>query len=266
MILESFRPLAARSSRPGRKATVAAASAAILLGVAACGQSGANEPAAERTIPGKPTTTKAPCDPVELATPALDKKPTVEKGTGEAPTTLVTEDITVGTGAEAKAGDALQMMYTGALFSDGTEFDSSWQDGRGPFEVSPLGQASVIDGWNEGLVGMKVGGRRKLIIPPDKGYGANGSPPKIPANATLIFVVDLIQLCPGSAPVTLPTVPGSTQITTAGSTPGTSAGASTSSTATTATTTAPATSSTAAGGGSSTTATTAAGSTTSAPA
>lgn len=219
----------------------------MLVGGACGAQGGENEPAVERTIPGKPTTTpapKAPCDPVDLATPALDKKPTVDKGTGEPPAELVTEDITVGTGLEAKVGDDLQMMYTGVLFTDGVEFDSSWKDGRTPFEVSPLGQASVIDGWNQGLVGMKVGGRRKLVIPPALGYGAQDKG-SIPPNSTLIFVVDLVQVCPATPVTTLPTVPGSTELPTGSSLAGGSS---------TTATTAPITTSTPAPAGSSTTA------------
>ena len=96
-------------------------------------------------------------------------------------------DLREGTGAEAKAGDRVTVHYTGTL-TDGTKFDSSRDRGQ-PFSFT-LGRGQVITGWDQGLVGMKVGGRRLLVIPPDLGYGAAGSPPKIKANETLIFVID----------------------------------------------------------------------------
>ena len=78
----------------------------------------------------------------------------------------------------------------GTLFDTGKEFDSSWKNKKQPFKFT-LGQGQVIKGWDEGVVGMKVGGRRVLVIPSDLAYGATGSPPSIPADATLVFVVDL---------------------------------------------------------------------------
>ena len=85
------------------------------------------------------------------------------------------------------------MHYSGWLWDDNSKyFDSSWQKDRGPFAVDPVGEAQVIDGWNEGLVGAKVGSQVVLVIPPDKGYGEQGSPPNIPANATLVFVIDVL--------------------------------------------------------------------------
>jgi FKBP-type peptidyl-prolyl cis-trans isomerase len=119
----------------------------------------------------------------------LDTKPKIEASSDPAPTTLEKEDIVVGDGAEAKAGDTVSVQYVGALYDNGKEFDASW-DRNEPFTFK-LGGGQVIKGWDEGVEGMKVGGRRKLIIPPDLGYGAQGSPPTIPANATLVFVVDL---------------------------------------------------------------------------
>jgi peptidylprolyl isomerase len=101
-------------------------------------------------------------------------------------------DIKEGSGAVAKEGSTVTVEYTGWLQSDGKKFDSSYDRGAQPFDVTPLGQAQVIPGWNKGLVGMKVGGTRRLIIGPDLAYGAAGSPPVIPANATLIFDVTVI--------------------------------------------------------------------------
>ena len=102
---------------------------------------------------------------------------------------LIKEDIVVGTGAEAQSGKVLSMHYTGTLTS-GAKFDSSLDRGR-PFEF-PLGQGRVIRGWDEGIVGMKVGGKRKLTIPSDLAYGDRGFPGVIPPGATLIFEVELL--------------------------------------------------------------------------
>lgn len=127
----------------------------------------------------------------------LKKKPAIPKATGKAPTELQASDVVTGTGAEAKSGDKVTVQYVGVLFADGKQFDTSWQKGRKPFEFT-VGQGAVIAGWDEGIPGMKVGGRRILVIPADKGYGAAGSPPSIPANAPLVFVVDLKKVSKGS--------------------------------------------------------------------
>lgn len=120
----------------------------------------------------------------------LSKKPDPGKAKGEAPAELQASDVVVGTGAAAKSGDSVDVQYVGVLFADGKEFDSSWKRGSKPFNFT-LGQGAVIKGWDEGVAGMKVGGRRVLVIPADLAYGAQGSPPTIPANAPLVFVVDL---------------------------------------------------------------------------
>jgi peptidylprolyl isomerase len=119
----------------------------------------------------------------------LSKKPQIDVPDGPAPKDLQTEDIVVGDGPEAKAGDTVSMQYVGVTYDDGKEFDASWDRGQ-PFTFQ-LGSGQVIPGWDQGIPGMKVGGRRELIIPPDLAYGKAGSPPSIPPNATLIFVVDL---------------------------------------------------------------------------
>lgn len=102
-------------------------------------------------------------------------------------------DIVSGSGATPQAGHTVSVQYTGWL-SDGTMFDSSRQAGRNAFQFT-LGQGQVIKGWDEGVATMKVGGVRRLVIPPALGYGANGYPPTIPANATLTFDIEL--LCGG---------------------------------------------------------------------
>jgi FKBP-type peptidyl-prolyl cis-trans isomerase len=107
------------------------------------------------------------------------------------PSGLQVEDLVVGTGEQADTGDTVSVHYTGTL-QDGTKFDSSLDRGQ-PYTFT-IGQGRVIAGWDEGIPGMKVGGKRKLTIPPDLGYGAAGSPPVIPANATLIFEVELLEV------------------------------------------------------------------------
>jgi FKBP-type peptidyl-prolyl cis-trans isomerase len=108
---------------------------------------------------------------------------------------LIVQDLIVGTGAEAKSGDSVTVQYVGVLFANGKEFDSSWKNGE-PFTFD-LGSGGVIAGWDQGVEGMKVGGRRRLIIPAELGYGAAGSPPTIPANAALVFDVDLVSVKAG---------------------------------------------------------------------
>jgi FKBP-type peptidyl-prolyl cis-trans isomerase FkpA len=105
------------------------------------------------------------------------------------PSSLVVEDLVVGDGAEVVAGQYVSVHYTGWL-TDGRKFDSS-KDRNDPFEF-PLGRGHVIRGWDEGVQGMKIGGKRKLTIPPELGYGARGAGGVIPPNATLIFEVELL--------------------------------------------------------------------------
>jgi peptidylprolyl isomerase len=118
--------------------------------------------------------------------------PTVEIPDTPAPTQLVQKDLKAGTGAEAKAGDQVSVQYIGVLYDDGTKFDASYDRGQ-PFSFK-LGSGAVIPGWDQGVAGMKVGGRRELIIPADLAYGAQGQPPTIPPNATLVFVIDLVSV------------------------------------------------------------------------
>jgi FKBP-type peptidyl-prolyl cis-trans isomerase len=106
-----------------------------------------------------------------------------------APAKLETEDLVVGKGREAKVGDTVRVQYTGTLLS-GVKFDSSYDHGGEPFKFT-IGQSQVIKGWDQGVPGMKIGGKRRLRIPPDLAYGAAGSPPTIPANAALVFEVEL---------------------------------------------------------------------------
>lgn len=104
---------------------------------------------------------------------------------------LQIDDLQVGTGAEAKPGQRVTVHYTGTL-TDGSKFDSS-KDRNDPFTF-PLGAGRVIKGWDQGVAGMKVGGKRKLTIPPELGYGPMGYPPVIPPNSTLVFEVELLDV------------------------------------------------------------------------
>jgi FKBP-type peptidyl-prolyl cis-trans isomerase len=109
-----------------------------------------------------------------------------------APTKLEIVDTAPGTGREAKDGDTVHVLYTGTLMN-GEKFDSTADRNDEPFKFT-LGKGEVIKGWDEGVVGMKVHGKRTLRIPPSLGYGEHGSPPKIPANAGLIFDVELVSV------------------------------------------------------------------------
>jgi peptidylprolyl isomerase len=119
-------------------------------------------------------------------------KPAIPRPTGSPPRRLQTEDIVRGRGPGAKPGDTITAHYAGVTFSTGEEFDASWNRGE-PFTF-PLGAGQVIEGWDRGFVGMKQGGRRILTIPPELGYGAQGFPPAIGPNETLVFVVDLVEI------------------------------------------------------------------------
>jgi peptidylprolyl isomerase len=122
----------------------------------------------------------------------LSSKPEIPVSDDPPPTALESEDIVEGDGATAKAGDDVTVQYVGVDYETGEEFDASWDSGQ-PFEFK-LGAGQVIPGWDQGVEGMKEGGRRELIIPPDLAYGAQGQPPAIGPDATLVFVVDLVKV------------------------------------------------------------------------
>jgi peptidylprolyl isomerase len=119
---------------------------------------------------------------------ALKTKPKVAIPSGSPPKSLVVKDLIKGTGPAATANSTVNVQYVGELYKGGKQFDASWNDGSGQPVSLPL--SGVIKGWQQGIPGMKVGGRRELIIPPGLGYGATAQS-KIPANSTLVFVIDL---------------------------------------------------------------------------
>jgi len=164
---------------------IACGLAALSLTAAGCGE---QTETAEFTVEAPPAGSESAAAEEEPA--SSGKKPKVTVPEGAPPKQLEIRDIKKGTGKTAKAGDDLTMDYVGVSYSTGKEFDSSFSAGQ-PFDFT-LGQGAVIAGWDEGIEGMKVGGRRELIIPPDKAYGAQGSPPTIKPNETLVFVVDLL--------------------------------------------------------------------------
>ena len=147
------------------------------------------------TVKGETTPTSIATTPTTATakTPTsgpLSTQPKVTVPSGAAPTTLQTKEIVKGTGPEAKTGQSVTVNYVGVLFHGGKEFDASWR--RHEPLTFPLGKGQVIPGWDQGVAGMKVGGRRELIIPSELAYGKPGRPPTIPPNAPLVFVVDLL--------------------------------------------------------------------------
>jgi peptidylprolyl isomerase len=130
------------------------------------------------------------------ATTDLSVKPVIKADPAPPPTEVTVADIVVGKGAEATTLSSVEAKYVGALYTDGTEFDSSWKtspDTTIPFTVCGTG---TIPGFAIGPTGMRVGGRRQITIPAKLGYGEQGSPPAIPANAPLVFVIDLVKVTP----------------------------------------------------------------------
>jgi FKBP-type peptidyl-prolyl cis-trans isomerase len=172
---------------------------ALALAAAGCGSSG-NESAADKAsaqaeqesknrkpVPAEKPVTAQVVQPT-AAEADINKKPKPPKGSGAPPSTLKAETLIKGDGAPIKDGQQATVQYVGVLFKNGQEFDTSW--GKQPFTFG-LGGGNVIPGWDQGVLGMKVGERRRLTIPADLAYGAQGSPPKIGPNEPLIFDIDL---------------------------------------------------------------------------
>jgi peptidylprolyl isomerase len=182
------------------RTATAALLAVAALGLAACG--GTSEDPIEKSVREQAklaaqTSTTATATTPAVAGPTIQKlaiskdlkqKPAIAQPSGSPPTKLYTRDIVVGKGKKAGKHDKVSMQYVGISYSTGSQFDASW-DRKQPYAFK-LGQETVIKGWDQGVPGMRVGGRRLLVIPPDLGYGAQGRDPIAP-NETLIFVVDL---------------------------------------------------------------------------
>jgi peptidylprolyl isomerase len=182
--------------------TITGALLALAAAVAGCGSSSATPgvqtaPSAGATAAAvtsasttsSSTTTSATSTSTTPLPAALNTKPKVVPPSGAPPKKLIVKDLIKGTGPAAKPGSTVTVQYVGILYKGGKQFDASWNDGSGKPVTLPL--TGVIKGWQAGIPGMKVGGRRELIIPASLGYGAQGSPPKIPPNAALVFVIDL---------------------------------------------------------------------------
>jgi peptidylprolyl isomerase len=175
---------------------------ALALAAAGCGSSSKDESQADKSAAKaeQEAKTQEPIpEPKPISSPTvqptpgeadINKKPVVPKGSGSPPTSLKAETLIEGKGDAIKNGQQATVNYVGVTFKDGKEFDSSWGKGKQPFQFA-LGGGQVIPGWDQGVLGMKVGERRRLTIPSDLAYGAQGSPPKIGPNEALIFDIDL---------------------------------------------------------------------------
>jgi peptidylprolyl isomerase len=157
----------------------------VVLAAAGCGE---DDPSAAGPAPYATATPAATGSPPSVSRD-IDEKPTISRPEGEPPTELVSRDIVRGDGRTARSGDTVSVQYVGIAWSTGEQFDASWDRGE-PFEF-PLGGGQVIPGWDRGVEGMRVGGRRELVIPADLAYGPAGQGP-IGPNETLVFVVDLV--------------------------------------------------------------------------
>jgi peptidylprolyl isomerase len=185
--------------RPRTGLGLATLGAAVLI--AGCGSSGsstiglnnqnkADEALAKSTAPTSSTGSSGSTTARTPTSGPLSKEPKVTPPTGAAPSKLVVKDIIVGNGPAAKLGGSVTVNYLGVLYHGGKVFDASWKHGEPA--VFALEQGKLIRGWTDGIPGMKVGGRRELIVPAALAYGARGAPPTIPPNAPLVFVVDLL--------------------------------------------------------------------------
>ena len=190
-VLSTPRPL-----RTTRRALVAFALAGALV---ACGDgadpvaSGEASPTVEApTCPFSATEIEPP-DDVTVSTD-LSTKPEVPAGTGDRPTELQYYDVVEGDGEQAQTGDQVEVKYVGGFWETGEEFDSSWSRGEDETIAFGVCRQGVVPGFSVAPTDMKVGGRRVVILPPEFGYGREGSPPTIPGDSTLVFVIDLVEV------------------------------------------------------------------------
>jgi len=165
--------------------------AASSLGLAACSSSSSSS---TTTTPASTSTTQIVIGTIAAPSSAgtIGTQPTIIVPTGVPPTQLESKDLIVGMGPAAKAGDKLFVQYVGVSYSSKKIFDSSWSLNQ-PYPLT-LGNGTVIAGWDKGIVGMQVGGRRELIIPASLAYGSRAAGSGIAANDTLIFIVDLVKI------------------------------------------------------------------------
>lgn len=166
------------------KLPIALIALCAVLAIAGCG--GGGDSSSESSESSGSTTAETTSE-----SSAEKTKPKVTAPTGAPPKKLEVKELEEGSGAEAKSGDEVTVQYVGVTYKDGKEFDSSWSRNE-PFPFT-LGTGSVIPGWEQGVEGMKVGGRRELIIPPELAYGEEGSG-TIGPNETLVFVIDLLEV------------------------------------------------------------------------
>jgi peptidylprolyl isomerase len=194
--LEAERRAAQKASRKRRLITAAVVVVVVVALMALISALGGDDGGDEEDAAPETTTTTAP------------DKPDVTIPETPPPTELQTTDLVVGDGPEAQEGSAVEVHYVGKAFSNGQEFDSSYE--REAFAFT-LGEPGIIDGWHQGIAGMREGGRRQLVVPPELGYGEQGDPPDIGPNDTLVFVIDLVSVeeaLPTPEPAPVPTPPG----------------------------------------------------------
>ena len=181
---------AARRQQRRQRLILAVVLAALVIGlISIISIAGGKDNKDEKSSASTTTTTSKP--------PTTMPKPTIEKPTDPAPTELKTEDLKVGKGKTAKLGDTIEVNYVGATYADGKQFEASWDNDQ--TATFPLKEGGLIEGWVKGIPGMKVGGRRELIIPGPMAYGDEDTGDGRP-HGTLIFIVDLVSIKPaGSA-------------------------------------------------------------------
>lgn len=162
--------------------------AALAIAVAGCG--GGSDSSSSTESSASTESTGSSEESSESSAGSKKTKPKVTVPKGISPKNFATKELEEGTGATAKSGDEVTVQYVGVGYDSEEEFDSSWSRNE-PYTFT-LGAGAVIKGWEKGVEGMKVGGRRELLIPGSLAYGAAGSPPSIGPNETLIFVIDLL--------------------------------------------------------------------------
>jgi peptidylprolyl isomerase len=173
------------------KLSIALISICAALAIAGCGSSNSSSTESSESTATTTESTSTEAAGGEKTTTKTKTKPKVTVPKGAPPQQLETKELEEGSGAEAKSGDEVTVQYVGVDYKNGKEFDSSWSRNE-PFSFT-LGAGEVIPGWDQGVEGMKVGGRRELIIPPELAYGEAGAPPAIGPNETLVFVIDLLE-------------------------------------------------------------------------